>query len=66
MTAVVLRVYGTDASALGGRVRAVTGTWSESTTWGTRPVLGTVHASLDQAVSAGNWYEIQLPVTRDR
>jgi hypothetical protein len=61
---VVLRVYQTDSSPSGGRVRAVSGDWSEaSTTWDTRPALGAVHASLDQAVSPGNWYTVELPTT---
>jgi hypothetical protein len=60
---VVLRVHETDASDSGGRVRAVSGAWSEATTWDTRPTLGIVHATLDQPVSAGNWYEIELPTS---
>jgi PKD repeat protein/glucose/arabinose dehydrogenase len=63
VTKVVLRVHETDASNSGGRVRAVSGAWSETTTWNTRPQLGTVHTTVTGAVSAGNWYEIELPAS---
>jgi hypothetical protein len=68
VTKVVARVYETDGSNSGGRVRAVSGAWSEATTWNSRPSLGTVHATLDQRVAKGNWYDIELPtsvVTQD-
>jgi PKD repeat protein/glucose/arabinose dehydrogenase len=63
VTKVVLRVHETDSSDSGGRVRAVSGNWSEDTTWNTRPTLGAVYGSYDQDVSAGNWYEIELPTS---
>jgi glucose/arabinose dehydrogenase/PKD repeat protein len=62
-TKVVLRVHETDGSDSGGRVRAVLGGWTESTTWEVRPMLGEVYAALDQPVSAGTWYEIELPAS---
>ena len=68
VTKVVLRAQEIDGSNSGGRVRAVSGAWSEDTTWNTRPTLGTVHATLNQRVAKGKWYEIELPssvVTQD-
>jgi PKD repeat protein len=62
VTEVVLRVRQTDSSSSGGRVRGVSGAWSETTTWDTRPMLGTVHATVGR-VTSGTWYEIVLPTS---
>ena len=61
IVSVKLRLYQVDSSPVGGRVHGITSnSWTESTTWNSRPAIdGPVAASFG-AVAAGNWYSLDL------
>jgi chitodextrinase len=55
-----LRLYVSNPSAVGGDIRAVTGSWTESgVTWNTSPAFGSTLGSLGR-VSSGVWYEVNV------
>jgi PKD repeat protein len=56
-----LRLYQRDASRTGGRVFAMSSnTWLESMTWNTRPAIDGAQLAAFGAVTAGNYYEVDL------
>ena len=56
-----LRMYQVDSSRIGGRVFGISSnTWTESTTWNTKPAIDGTQAAAFGAVSAGNWYTVDL------
>jgi len=56
-----LRLYQRDASQLGGRVFAMSSSsWSESTTWSTRPAIDGRQLASFRAVSSGGTYDAEL------
>jgi len=58
---VKLRMHQVDASPVGGRVYGISSnSWTESTTWNTKPVIDGPQAAAFGAVSAGNWYTVDL------
>jgi len=54
-----LRLHVTDASPVGGTVQVAEPTWSEATTWSTRPALGAPVAAIG-AVLKGTWVEVDV------
>jgi hypothetical protein len=61
VTRIRLRMYQTDASPLGGRVHAITShSWTESTTWETRPAIDGPLLGVFGPVASGRWYEANL------
>jgi competence protein ComEA len=61
VTGARLRLHQVDASPLGGRVLSMSSTaWSESVSWNTRPAIDGALLGSFSAVSAGNWYEVEL------
>ena len=57
-----LRMHQKDASPKGGRVyKLSTSSWSETaTTWNAKPAIGGTPVASFEAVTAGNWYEVDL------
>ncbi len=56
-----LRLYCTNPSGVGGEIRSVTGSWSETgVTWATSPAFGTSAAGSIGRVAAGSWYEVDV------
>jgi len=56
-----LRLYCVDPSSVGGSVRSVSGSWTESgVTWNTSPTFGSTSISSLGSVSAGQWYEFDV------
>jgi hypothetical protein len=56
-----LRLYQTDSSPTGGRIWAMTSnSWTESTTWDTRPAIDGQELGAIGSVSEETWYEVDL------
>ena len=61
VTDVRLRLYQTDASAVGGTVSSVsTSAWDEKTTWDTRPSFDGAPLATFGTVQKQTWYEVSL------
>lgn len=60
ITGATLRMYSTDSSPEGGRVFRTSSTWTERTTWNTRPALETELLASFGSVTSGRWYDVPL------
>jgi hypothetical protein len=60
VTSARLRLFQVDSAPTGGRVHEVSGAWSETTTWNTRPAIDGQHLGTFGSVKSGNWYEIDV------